>query len=168
MRLTTTLLKLTVTVLTLGLFFTSCATQRRCLEKYPPVTTIQIKDSIAYRDTTVYVPLPADTITKDTVIVLPCPTPPDFKTPKVKARNRFASAEAWLEGNRLKLRLMQNDTTLAFVIDSALTEYKKTITVTQGHVVKEKYVPAFYKASLFISILAVVLLILKFVVNLKR
>jgi hypothetical protein len=34
----------------------SCVTQRRCNEKFPPRESVEVRDSIVYRDTTIIIP----------------------------------------------------------------------------------------------------------------
>jgi len=64
-------------IIALLIFITAsgCATQKRCQEKWTPiitpidtVTVVTYQDTIIYKDTTITVTLPADTI-RDTVIV---------------------------------------------------------------------------------------------------
>ena len=159
------LLKTPAIVFVLLAFFVSCATQRRCLEKFPIVESTIVKDSIVYRDTTLFVQLPADTVTDSIQVVLPCPQPPAFKTPKVRTSTRYASAEAWLAGDHLKVRLMLNDTLIAFVVDSAVAEKMKTVTITQAQTVREKFIPLIYKVALFVSIGFLVLAIIKVIIT---
>lgn len=64
-----------IAILLIALAATGCVTQRRCNMKFPP-SVVERVDSIfidreVVRDTTVYVTLPKDTITKtDTVVVI--------------------------------------------------------------------------------------------------
>lgn len=139
-------------ILIIAALLASCATQRRCLIKFPPVTTVQIRDSIAYRDTTIYFPIPADTVRDSIPVVEPCPDNkplrPEYKSKPVTVENRFSTAFAWIENGSLKLQLMTNDTTLKFVIDSAVSERVKQITINQQFVKPVKYIPNFYKIAL--------------------
>lgn len=154
-------------------FFGSCVTQRRCLEKFPPETTVQIRDSIAYRDTTIYIPIQADTV-RDSIPVECHETTPGSPAPKPKntkpvmVKNRWSTAVAWIENGKLKLDLMTNDTTLAFVIDSAVSERVKQITINQQFVKPEKYIPKFYKIALWMLVIVFVLAVGKIIVNLRR
>jgi hypothetical protein len=153
-------------------FFQSCATQRRCLEKFPPTTTVEIRDSIAFRDTTIFVPIPADTVRDSIPIVSPCPDGqpirPEYKTKPVTVKNRWSTATAWIERGHLKIDLMTNDTTLAFVIDSAVSERVKQITINQQFVKPKKYIPNIYKFALVGLIIVIILVIAKIALNLRR
>lgn len=152
--------------------FISCATQRRCLEKFPPTTTIEIRDLITYRDTAIFIPIPADTVRDSIPIISPCPDNkpirPEFKTKPVMVKNRWSTATAWIEHGQLKLELAVNDTTLEFVIDSAVTERVKQITINQQFVKPVKYIPKVYKIALTALIIVVILAILKIILNLRR
>lgn len=163
-----------ITIASIGLaFFNSCVTQRRCLEKFPPEATIEIRDSISFRDTTIYVPIPADTIRDSIAVECPeitpgSPAPKPKNTKPVTVENRWSKATAWIENGKLKLDLMTNDTTLAFVIDSAVSERVKQITINQQFVKPEKYIPKFYKIALWMLIVVFVLAVGKIIVNLRR
>jgi hypothetical protein len=154
-------------------FFNSCVTQRRCLEKFPPTTTTEIRDSISYRDTTIYVPIPTDTVRDSIPVECPemtpgSPAPKPKPTKPVMVKNRWSTAMAWIENGHLKLNLMTNDTTLTFVIDSAVTERMKQITINQQFVKPVKYIPKVYKIALIALIIVVFLAVLKILVNLRR
>lgn len=144
--------------------FISCATQRRCLAKWPPVSKSDTVKLITYRDTTVYLHLPADTI-RDSVDV---PVPVELKTKPVTVVSEYAKATAWIANGKLKLQLSMNDTLIAYKIDSAIVANTKTITVTNEHIVREKYIPKFYKIILFTIIGIVALAIFRFALSLRR
>jgi hypothetical protein len=162
--------KASLIALTLVAFFASCVTQRKCLEKFPPVSTVDTVDHIFYRDTLVYVHLPGDTVVDSVTIDLPCPPAPANQTApqRLRVKAKYASAEAWLDGNLLKLRLMVNDTAIAHTIDSAVVERVKEITNTQAHIKPVKYVPGIYKLALIVAIFAALLLVIKVVVTSLR
>lgn len=149
--------------------FTSCATQRRCMAKFPPqpadtVTT----ELVAYRDTIVYAYLPADTVTDSVKVVLPCPDADGFVSDTAKVTSRYAGAKAWIADEKLRVRLEVYKSVFAFTLDSAIRASTKTVTVTKTVVVKVRHVPAFYKASLFVNILLVLLFVIGIWLSLRR
>ena len=129
------------------LLMTSCATQRRCLKKFPPVVRIDtvVQDTTIYRDTTVYRYLPGDTITKDSIIEVPV----ELYVPPVTAETSLARAEAWIQNRRLQLLLIQKDSLLQFKIDSAVSANSRVeyITETKTHQLPPK---PFYKRGFFV------------------
>jgi hypothetical protein len=139
------------------LLLTSCATQRRCFEKWgmkpDTVRTVIVKDSLVVRDTTIFVKIPG-MVVRDSVII-PCPPPPPAYIPDTaKVETDFAIAKAWWNYPVIRLYLEQKDKLLRLQLDSAIrdswhwrTEY---LNVTQ--VLKEKYVPKIYKQALSICI----------------
>jgi len=102
-------LRLTLIALLALVLFTGCATQKRCLTKFPPVTSVEIRDSIVshdtiiYRDRTVYDTIQGDTIVKE--VEVPVYITKDLKTDPIEAENAYAYAKAWIENQRLKLEL---------------------------------------------------------------
>jgi len=164
------LFKMLAFVLMLAAFFASCVTQRKCLEKFPPVSTTDTVDHIFYHDTVVYVSIVGDTVVDSITIALPCPQPATTNQAapqRLKVKAKFASAEAWLEGNLLKLRLVVNDTLIAHTIDSAVVERVKEINTTQAHIERVKYIPNFYKLCLAITLIVGLLMIIKIVTSLR-
>lgn len=148
-----------------GMFY-SCATQRRCIEKYPPEITIVEHDSVIWRDTVIYVQLPADTLRDTAVIIINEPSQPEqLKVEPLQLKTRFATADAWITGDELNLRLVQDAKMLAFVIDSAVVERMKTITVTQGQVIEKKYIPMLYKFSMIFSCIVLFLILVKIILS---
>ena len=141
----------------ISLFAASCVTQRRCYTKFPPardtIKIVTIRDSIIYRDTTIYIELPGETVIDS--IFIPCPEVPGYVPKKVYAETELARASAWWSFPVIKLELIQKDTTIARRLENALkdayhwqSEYQK-ITVTPQPV---KYIPKIYKQALSICI----------------
>lgn len=146
-----------------------CVTQRRCLAKFPaqPADTV-IKEVVTYRDTTVYLTLPADTVTDSVYIEVPCPALDNYTSDTVRVDKKLASAAAWIERRNLKLQLAMKDAVLEFTIDSIAATRTKTVTITETKIVKEKYVPAFYRASLFVNLILILLFIIGVFLSLRR
>ncbi len=104
---------------------TGCITQRRCYNRFPPKSdTIKIntiRDSIIYRDTTVYIEIPGEFHVDS--IMIPCPPPPPSYVPRrVYAETSLAHASAWWSYPVIKLELIQKDTTILHRLDNALKE----------------------------------------------
>jgi hypothetical protein len=147
----------------------SCVTQRRCLEKFPPLPpdTLTVCTT-TYRDTTVYVPMPADTVRDSIPVQLPCPQAANYKSDAVRAVGKYATAAAWLESGQLKIHMTMNDVKLQLTIDSAIKANTKTVTITKSQVLEKRFVPPFYRATLFVSIFLVLLVLGLFFILLRR
>lgn len=144
--------------------FSSCVTQRRCVEKFPPITTIDTVETILIVDTTIYVRLPADMVV-DSILV---EVEPDYSSEVVSAKAEYGSARAWINDGKLRLQLTMNDTLIAYRIDSLALVNTKTITVEKERVLEVKKVPPFYKATLYIAILLFVLVLCLFFLALRK
>lgn len=162
----------TIIVLTLT---TSCVTQKRCARRFPASPETIIKDSIVYkerityRDTTIFVKLPADTIfKKDTITivngyvhVLP-----------VYAESKMASAKAWIRLNKLNLMLADKDTTLEIKLTDALKTAQfwemRFKTEKQKEIVRVKYVPVFWKFTGWIGIITFLGIILFLIIKFRK
>ena len=149
----------------IAIAFSSCVTQKRCNTKFPPQRdTIRIettRDSIVFKDTTIYVEIPGE-IDIDT-LVIPCPPPPASYIPKkAHAETSLAEAWAWWSYPIIKLELIQKDTTIEKRLDNAVkeayrwkTKFEK-ITVTPEPV---KYIPGIYKVALWLWIGVIIAII---------
>lgn len=147
--------------LAIGLFFalSSCLTQKRCFEKFPiqadTVRIETIKDSIAYRDTLIFITIPGDH-SVDSVFV-PCPPPPSgFIPDTARAETQLARAVAYWHYPVIKLELTQKDLTITSRLDSAIreiyhwkTEYEKIIAISP----KKTPIPVIYKLALGFSVI---------------
>lgn len=147
------------------LIFSSCVTQKKCNSKFPPQTIKERYDSIVYKDTVIYkdreveVKIPGETVYRDSLIP---GIPEKINTKPITLENKYATAKAWIENSKLRLRLDQKDQVITFKLDSAdklvkhwQAEYhkerdKETVTI--------KVVPKFYKITA-ISLFVILLLI---------
>ena len=155
--------------LALILILSSCATQKRCFDKFPCVPSDTIyTDVTVYKDTIIYRTVPADTIRDSIKIVLPCPEAQNFKSDTVKTKGSYSDAKAFISNQHLKVVLTEYETVFEFKLDSAIRANTKTITIYQDRVVPKKYVPAFYKASLFVNIVLILLFIVGIYLSLRR
>ena len=147
-------MKWTIFVLTVFVL-SGCATQRRCYEKWSmkpdTITKVVTRDSLVYRDTTIYYHLPGDTVTNE--VIIPCPPPPidNYIPDTARVETEFALAKAWWSYPKIKLYLEQKDKYLRLELDSALREswHWRYEYLQVKQVLKEKYVPAIYRCCTF-------------------
>ncbi len=84
------------------LLFSSCLTKKQWERRYPPSTdTLIVEKEVikeVVRDTTVYYPVPGDTVYDKVLIPIPCPELPEFDLSEfvLSKEVKFAKAEAWL------------------------------------------------------------------------
>ena len=148
--------KLTVLILIVALA-SSCVTQRRCLQKFPPEVKTDtvfyevVRDSIVYRDTTIILTLPGQTVI-DSIFI----KPGVVETSPVVLETALARAEAYYRTPKVYLKLIQKDTTIQVRLDSALrdayhwkAQYYEILAQT---LIKEKYIPEIYKIALWLVI----------------
>lgn len=152
----------------LALFFAfagvSCVTQRKCLNKFPPV--VEIKDSIVYkekiiiRDTIVTIKLPADTIQTEVQIPVIRVLAP------VTVESKYAKATASIDFVKEKIRLVliQKDTEIQIRIDSAIREAKywrdRYVKDHQKVIVNVPYTPKIMKWSAWFGWFCAVIILL--------
>ena len=153
MRTTTALIVILLT--TFG-----CATQKRCLQKWPPeiipidtVVQVQVKDTTIYRDTIVPIYLQGETDTS--FVEIPCDFSENSKLEydTAKVETTMAIAKAWIEPGptgshaRLQIELQQKDTTIMTRLDSAIMEAEhwkqETIRIKQTYI-KPVFKPTAY------------------------
>ena len=146
----------------------SCTTQRKCLRKYPPQTSTVIvyRDSIhteiKYRDTTIFVKIPGQTIT-DTVFV-PVNSPgPSYVPDTARAENTYSIAKAWLDWPKIRLNLFQKPQTIEILLKNAIKErdtYRELYENEKSkEVVNVRYVPKFWKIAGWAGIILTLFLI---------
>ena len=119
-------------VIVLSLLAAGCVTQRKCLERWPP--DIMYHDTVIYRDTTLYVTLPPDTVHgSDTMLIIDQIA---VTIDTMVLETDYAIAWAWVAGSRIHQRLAHKLTVLELRYDSLLQEKVKVITVT--NTIREK------------------------------
>lgn len=147
------------------LTLTSCYTRRECLKFCPEVkqeSTIieKIKDSIivSYKDTTIYLKLPKDTLYKiDTVYI---GENSKFSTKgKSILTNEFCESVAYVKNNKLYHNLYFVDTTLKIKLDNAIKEvihWKNLYLLERKNNIEiiEK-IPVLYKILSFIGLICI-------------
>jgi len=157
------------TILALMFLVSSCVTQRRCLEKYPiQADTVRIvlsKDTIIYRDTVIFIKIPADTVIRVDSVVIPCPeSPGDYIPDTAIVETSRVIAKSWFTYPNIRLTVQEKDMIVFARLDSAISqaehwrsEYEKIIQVKEI-----KQPPGLiYKIALWawVGILIVILLI---------
>jgi hypothetical protein len=143
-------------IIFLSLLAAGCATQRRCLERWPPQVGVVIKDTTIYKDTILYVTLPTDTVLRsDTVYITAAGLP--FTLDTLITETDFARALAWVTGARIFQKIYNKDTALELRYDSLLREKQKTITLTETIQLPPKYNGILWQ---IIAIAGIILLII--------
>mgnify|MGYP001045473195 CR=1 FL=1 len=103
------------------LTITSCVTQRRCNDKFPPQVTVidstTTRIVTEYRDTTVYVQLPGDTAYQSITIR---DSAGQIVSGRSELRTSLAYSAAWINSGRLQHVLQQNDTLLPVTVENAI------------------------------------------------
>ena len=117
-----------------------CTTQKRCFKKWPPqVTTVIERDTvITYKDTTVYIDVPADTVYSDVPVYIIDTVegePVVVSYDSAKAETQYAEAVAWVERSRVQLELRQKDSLIGYRLDSiiAIKEHYVNLYTTEVH-----------------------------------
>lgn len=135
-RLTFFTLVLISITFVLSFFFQGCATQTRCLAKFPPDTIIKVETNTVteWKDSTVFVHIPGDSVfVYDTTYIFPEPV--TFQP--LTARLPLAHSRAWIDAGRLNLGLWIDSTTLQFKLDSAKATVSTTQTITETVIVEK-------------------------------
>ena len=117
-------------LISLCLFNTSCVTQKACLNKFPPIVNTIVKDTTIYRDTVLFVYLPADTV-RDSVPVYINSEGNPITLGRIITETDYARAEAWVSDSKLYQVLFHKQSALELRYDSLLREKQKTITITK-------------------------------------
>jgi hypothetical protein len=145
----TNLFKLLVLTLFVGTL-TGCVTQRRCNAKFPPQTSVIIKDSIITKDTIIYRDKIVPYYIKGDTVFAEKKVPVAFDISPIWTQTEYASASAWVQDSKLKLQLIQKDQVIKIIIDSAFKEVSHWKEMYNNKEVTkvpppEKYVPKITK-----------------------
>lgn len=128
-------LKLTVIAATL-LLLGSCTTQKRCFNKFPPPppsTNVEVKEVVKYKDTTIYVYLPADTVQKTDTIIIGVDGQVNYPLQRLDVEYAYATFQ--IKNSKLDFKLFQKESAIAQTIENAIKESSKT----EVTVIKEPY-----------------------------
>lgn len=138
----------------LAIFFvtTSCVTERKCLQKFPcgsdTIQVTTVKDSVVYRDTTIFVTIKGET--RIDSVFIPCPEVAGYVPDTVKVETNYAKAWAWWQFPNIRLKLEDKDTTLRFQLDNAVREEWHWRNEYLKVVREKKVIPKFYEACVWI------------------
>ena len=128
-------LKLIVIATTI-LLLSSCTTQKKCFNKFPPPppsTNVEIKEIVSYRDTTIYVYLPADTVQKTDTIIIGVDGLVNYGFQRLDVEYAYSTFQ--IKNSKLDFKLYQKESAIAQTIEKAIKESSKTELVT----IKEPY-----------------------------
>ena len=137
-----------ILVLAAAVCLCGCVTQKRCLDKFPPdtITKIETKTVIEYRDTTVFVHLPGDSV----FVNVPIPIIEPLNIPKLTARLPLARSSAWVDDGLLNLGLWLDSTTYKFKLDSAMSTVTDTVIIHNTDIIQiPAPVPKRYKIAIW-------------------
>lgn len=154
-------------------FLASCVTARRCLEKFPPVVSIDTvwqttvaRDSIVYRDSTITITVPAEII-RDTIEI---ETEPGlFSSDTLTVETTYAKASAFYRSPSIHLELIQKDIFFQQKLDSVIRLENhwrdSVITITHNTASVIKSVPTIYKIALWMWVGAIIFIIFAFILK---
>ena len=123
-----------IILLAAAFFLSGCVTQKRCLLKFPPdtITKIETKTVTEWRDTTIYVHLPGDSV----FVNVPIPMIEPLNIPKLTARLPLARSTAWVDDGLLNLGLWIDSTTYKFKLDSAKATVTDTVIIHNTDIIQ--------------------------------
>jgi len=109
----------------------SCTTQKKCFNKFPPPppsTNVEIKEIVSYRDTTIYVYLPADTVQKTDTIIIGVDGLVNYGLQRLDVEYAYSTFQ--IKNSKLDFKLYQKESAIAQTIEKAIKESSKVETVT--------------------------------------
>lgn len=122
-------------IIIISLFFLSCSLEKKCLKKYPlppPSVVVETIEKIVYKDTTIYIYIPPDTVYHtDTILIKNGKVNYPFQRLDVD----YAYSTFQIQNNKLDFRLFQKDVAIAQTIEKALKESSRI----EKEVIKEPY-----------------------------
>jgi hypothetical protein len=130
-----------ITILFFALLMLSgCITQQKCDRKFPckghDSLSVITNTKLVYRDTTIYVYLPGQTVRDTVKIYLDANS--IMHSDVSKLYTSLAESWAWVENGKLMHRLTQNDTLLAQHIKNAIMQSFSTVTTSENKtIIKE-------------------------------
>lgn len=146
-------------IILLLLIVTSCSP--KIIKEVVTKDSIIYRESISYRDTTIFRYLPGDTVFKNTIVYVD-KTTGLVNSKKLFAFTSLAEASAWVYNSKLFLNLIQKDTTIEIRLDSAIKEanywkekYHNSSTVQTKETFKS---PWYMKALAWIGSLSLVVI----------
>ena len=138
---------------------------RRCPPNVVVKDSIIIKETIKYKPRIIYDTIPGDTVRVERIVQVEKPIDID----RISAENKYGEAEAGVTASRLWLELRQKDQVITHMLDSAekeITYWREQYNEKVGTVVvKERYVPKFYRVASWYGAGLTILLLLYIVVR---
>ena len=142
----------------------------RIYTKYPEwapkddtIVTIEYRDSLVYKDTAIYVTLPADTVYEQgEIIYIPGdPIPFRIKPNPLIAETDYAKAVARIDYMTLKLQLTDKDTTLLLRLNNAVREsyFWKNKYEQVTKTVPTAKIPKFYRIMTWVGVGLILMLL---------
>jgi len=112
----------------IALMLSGCISQKRCLQRFPPVTEETVKivteTKIITRDTTILVRLPAEVLIQNDTVLIDNTTGLIFSEPSF-LETSLAWSKAQVLNSKLHHELHQKDTTIAFRLNNAIKEIER-------------------------------------------
>ena len=156
------------------LFAVSCVTQRRCYEKFPPKVSTDsvyyevVRDSLIYRDTTIVVEIPGETLI-DSIYLNPDHGIESVHSDTLTLETEYARAEAYYKTPSIHLTLEQKDIYFQVKLDSIIRlemHWKEMYTKIERDTETEvKYIPKIYHAALWGWGILIVISIMQLIVR---
>ena len=149
----------TILIILIAVLFTGCITQKKCLRKFPPqiITEKEVITEIIYRDTTIYVHIPADTVYAENIIFK---TPDGWQTELSVLDQTYAKSSAQVVNGILKHGLFQKETYIEQLIKDAVRENSTHTIEYKTEINEVPYIPAWHKFSSRFTIVVLLLLFL--------
>lgn len=147
----------------------SCVTQKKCTNKFPPTESFRIetvtKDSVVYRDTTIYVNVPGKEVIIEKPVEVKSPTTGkpietlvDIDTMSIN--NYYYTALAWVNNSIMGMQLTPKIE--MFELQTKYMQlYKIKDTKSEKEIVREvKVVPRLYKIAFIIVVLEIIIVLM--------
>lgn len=145
--------KLAIVIALFLLTLSSCISEKKCQRRYPPIIrdSIEVKETIEYRDRVVL-----DTIEGDTILWSEAWV--EFDTMVIE--NQYSIAKLRRINDKLSVELIQKDTILQRTLKQAEVLKNSSRVEVKTIIQKEKYIPWFYMFTKWYFIISFVLLII--------
>lgn len=145
-------IKVVILLLGVSVLFSGCVTQKRCSDKFPPQETIIVRDSVVYKDTTIYIPeiqyVVVPKIVRDSIFIEPIYETGGVTSDTMYMESNFAWAKAWVMEYELYGTISDKDTTFTVKPQEdikVINQKESYHTEKKTEVVEVRYIPKFYK-----------------------
>lgn len=163
-------------VILMAIILSSCITEKRCYNKYPPKTVVEVRDSIYKKDSIIYKVIQVPVYIKGDTIVRNDTVYKDNKTGLINskplyAETEFAKATAKVTNSILNLTLIQKDSLFSVKSDSLIKEayfwkekYNSSKTI---EIIESRSVPKIYRIFSMIGLITIMWILIKLLVKYK-